>query len=119
MDGRTYYRQQPYIYNSHPHVNNQQPYQSSYSPHLSSPQLTPYELYAKPAQPMNWMHTETEQPVHNQSSSQQGIAGVFTDQNGQVDFEKALSSIGQIASTYHQVSPIVQQLSSLLKILRQ
>lgn len=119
MDGRTYYRQQPNIYNSYPHVNNQQPYQSSYSPHFSSPQLTPYELYAKPAQPMNWMQTETEQPVYNQSSAQQGIAGVFTDQNGQVDIEKALSSIGQIASTYHQVSPIVQQLGSLLKILRQ
>lgn len=43
---------------------------------------------------------------------------MLADPQGQLDFDKMISSIGQIASTYHQVSPIVKQLSSLMKMIR-
>ncbi|QGS68037.1 hypothetical protein CV093_03205 [Oceanobacillus sp. 143] len=31
--------------------------------------------------------------------------------------DKMLSTVGQIASTYHQVSPIIQQFGSIIKTL--
>lgn len=115
MDRRGYYRQEPYTH--WPNTNNpgfypQSPY-SGESQHFPVKQPTPYELYAKPEQPMDWFHSgkQTSNPTEVNSS--------FTDNNGQMEFDKLLSSINQVASTYHQVSPIVKQLSSLIRMFRQ
>lgn len=79
-------------------------------------QPTPYELYAKPPQPLDLL--DGGQQPHTATPPQTGLLGAFTDGNGQVDFDKAITAINQLASTYHQVSPIVKQFSSFLKMMR-
>lgn len=78
---------------------------SSYQPtHMQSTHITPYEYFAKPSQTIDWFQPHMESPL--------------SEGNEQIDFDKLLTSIGQLASTYHQVSPIVKQIGSLVKLLR-
>ena len=85
---------------------------------LSTPnhRPTPYEVYAKPPQPLDILSGSSFTGQTN--SPAQGILGVFTDANGQVDFDKAMTTINQLASTYHQLSPIVKEFSAILKAFR-
>lgn len=103
-------RRSPYI---HPQSSTQYG-QYPFSPTINHP--TPYEVYAKPPQPLQ-LTTGNLQSSQN-STSPQGILGIFTDPNGQVDFDKAMTTINQLASTYHQISPIVKEFSSILKAFR-
>ena len=113
MDRRNYYHEEQFTH--WPNTPNfyQPTNYSAEQQHFPVRQPTPYELYAKPAQPMDWFQPQ------KQSASPADMVGSFTDNNGQVDFDKVLTSINQVASTYHQVSPIVKQLSSLIKIFKQ
>lgn len=118
MNKRAYYNR-PYSTNTPPLHHAQSLYYPSYnSSYEPTTPLTPYEYFAKPAQPMNWLESSAETSSNNQSFASPGVLGAFTDSNGQLDFDKMLSSIGQVASTYHQVSPIVKQLSSFVKMFR-
>ena len=101
-----------------PYVQPQSPIQYGqypFSPNMNH--LTPYEMYAKPPQPLN---PATGNPFDTQhaTNSAQGILGIFTNPDGQVDFDKAMTTINQLASTYHQISPIVKEFSSILKAFR-
>lgn len=121
MDERMYYRQGfPMYHYEPPFMHQQPPYPTSYPVNSNPPQpTTPYELFAKPVQPLNWMDPSVGNNSMNQGGSQQGVNGPFTGNDGQLDFDKMLSTIGQLASTYHQVSPIVKQFSSLMKLVRE
>ncbi len=113
MNRRSFYQRQPSAHWQN-HANHYQ--QSSYTSQPQQPpikQPTPYEIYAKPAQPMDWFQSG------KQAANTAGNPGSFTDNNGQIEFDKLLSSINQVAGTYHQVSPIVKQLGSLVKMFRQ
>lgn len=114
MIGRPRY--QPIYHREPPPYVHRVPHEA-YPPQQPYTHITPYELYAKPPQPMNWMHPEQEgfQGVPEQPP---GILGAFTDENGQVSFDKTMTAINQLASTYHQVTPIVKQLSSLIRTFR-
>ncbi|WP_339229866.1 YppG family protein [Oceanobacillus sp. FSL K6-2867] len=107
---------------------------------------TPYDLFAKPELPSQWSNQDHANmdfaesasnpnlnpngnpgdpepnfnPNMNANQGQQaaGPMSYFQNGNGQLDFDKIISTVGQIASTYHQVSPIVQQFSSLIKNIR-
>jgi len=109
----------------------------------NSPQhhQTPYELFAKPELPEQWpdapfnnieesggvfsnqhtnqnsMSPNTMNPNPN-SNQATGPISYFQNGNGQLDFDKVLSTVGQLASTYHQVSPIVKQFSTFIKSFR-
>lgn len=42
----------------------------------------------------------------------------FQNAEGQLDVDKMLNTVGQLANTYHQVAPIVKQFSSFMKTFR-
>ena len=144
---------------------------------------TPFEQYAKPAQPGNWHESLSYMGTNNSSTQsnqnfantyngykQSGYSYLFPDANdslanqniysiqhpnpnpgnftsnyqsqvnpiqegppanqlntlltqfqnseGQLDVDKMINTVGQIANTYHQVAPIVKQFSSFIKTFR-
>ncbi|WP_284141750.1 MULTISPECIES: YppG family protein [unclassified Virgibacillus] len=93
-------------------------YQSgSYSPSFSSPFLQ----YAKPPQPVNWYQSQTQAgdgTATIQQPQSNGIFSYFQDEKGQVDLDKMLTTVGKLANTYQQVSPMVQQFGSFIKGFR-
>ncbi|MGP4066872.1 YppG family protein [Oceanobacillus sp. M65] len=108
---------------------NQPPHQSSYSipPTNAAYQpnqfQTPYEFFSKPQQPANW--PEYMQPNYSVNTQQPSSVETGNNINGfsqkgetQLDLDKVLSTVGQIANTYHQVSPIVKQFGSVMKLFR-
>ncbi|MFA1822580.1 YppG family protein [Virgibacillus oceani] len=127
MFHRPYYlpqQEQPYYHDSQemnpfPH----QPFYESTSYNEQPVHQTPYEYFAKPIQP-NWqgmMH----QPQGNYTSQPQppikpvnSIMSNFQNQDGKVDIDKMLGTVGQMANTYHQVSPIFKQFGTFLKGFR-
>lgn len=121
MEEINYYRYPASAYNQQsPYIHHPSPY-AAYPQYVPPAQLTPYELFAKPVQPANWMGPAPGNHPNNPNShgpGPSGIMGQFTDKNGQMDFDKMISVVGQIAGTYHQVSPIVKQLGSLMKLVR-
>lgn len=42
----------------------------------------------------------------------------FQNNEGQIDVDKMLNTVGQLANTYHQVAPIIKQFGSLIKTFR-
>lgn len=42
----------------------------------------------------------------------------FQNGDGQIDVDKMLGTVGQLANTYHQVAPIIKQLGSFMKNFR-
>ncbi|WP_042220388.1 YppG family protein [Oceanobacillus manasiensis] len=89
----------------------------------STPFHTPYAYFAKPPQPVDWpKYMQTNSPINAQTQSDIGTGSNANEfpQNGggQFDLDKVLSTVGQIANTYHQVSPIVKQFGSVMKLFR-
>jgi hypothetical protein len=44
-----------------------------------------------------------------------GLMGYFQDEQGQLDFDKMMSTTGQVMKTVQQVSPIVKGIGSFVK----
>lgn len=88
-------------------------------PTTPPPNPTPYQYYAKPQQPANWQNFA--QPnfngfaTTNQQQPSSGVLSYFQDENGQMDFDKMMSTVGQVANTVQQISPMVKQFSSIMK----
>ncbi|MFD1172177.1 YppG family protein [Oceanobacillus picturae] len=120
----------------HPSFNNginEQSYQPPQQPSYSIPPTnaayqpnqfqTPYDFFSKPQQPVNWPeYMQPNYPVNTQQSSNiatgSNINGLPQKGETQLDLDKVLSTVGQIANTYHQVSPIVKQFGSVMKLFR-
>ncbi len=120
----------------HPSFNNginEQSYQPPQQPSYSIPPTnaayqpnqfqTPYDFFSKPQQPVNWPeYMQLNYPVNTQQSSNiatgSNINGLPQKGETQLDLDKVLSTVGQIANTYHQVSPIVKQFGSVMKLFR-
>jgi YppG-like protein len=120
----------------HPSFNNginEQSYQPPQQPSYSIPPTnaayqpnqfqTPYEFFSKPQQPVNWPeYMQPNYPVNTQQTSNvetgSNINGFSQKGETQLDLDKVLSTVGQIANTYHQVSPIVKQFGSVMKLFR-
>lgn len=47
-----------------------------------------------------------------------GVMQQFLDENGNVDVQKMLSTVGQLADTVQQVSPVIRQLNDLIRNFR-
>lgn len=116
----------PYQHQSHQYYNigqMQQPFQHSpfYQPQQSyyqQPQ-TPFEAFAKPKQPQDWYSNNDSQGDYQQAQqSPQGMNPQFQNQNGQLNLDKVLTTVSQIANTYHQVSPILKQFGDFMKTFR-
>ncbi|AIF45158.1 YppG family protein [Virgibacillus sp. SK37] len=113
----------PYDYPFPPYTNTQNSQFYPQSPYYGQefPQ-SPFDMYAKPQQPPNWpSHMTGASPNMNSAPGMQqgnGLLHYFQDNEGQMDLDKMLSTVGQLANTYHQVSPIVKQFGSFIKNFR-
>src|SRR5690625_3200336 len=112
-----YYMRMP---NGYQNVETQQP------PQPNVPQYgyyeTPFEQYAKPPQPNNWY---VSRHPYDQSGGQGStndkpatFVKPFQTETGQFDFNKMLSTVGQLADTVQQVSPFIKQVGSMIKTFR-
>ncbi|MFZ3578904.1 YppG family protein [Virgibacillus sp. DJP39] len=115
MFNRPNYYQRPYNYNpNYPPYSNQQWHNPARPPY----QQTPYQYYAKPKQPADWYNfSQPNQYNYGQpyKQPQKGWLTYFHDKNGEVDFDKMISSVGQVATTFQQISPMVKQFGSIMK----
>ncbi|HLR67323.1 YppG family protein [Virgibacillus alimentarius] len=119
-----YYRQQP-DYHENPYyyspVPPQPPPEYYYSMNMpahgpGSFQKTPFEHFAKPHQPINWYQNQHQFDAGpNNMGTANSLIAYFQDENGQVDFDKMFSTVGQLANTVQQVSPLIKQFGSLIK----
>ncbi|MFS0675046.1 YppG family protein [Ornithinibacillus sp. 179-J 7C1 HS] len=113
-----YYQQgnQPNYYNQqaqqpfHP-----SPYQQYYQNVYEQPKSA-FEQFAKPKQPQDWY--DQMQGSNQQAQPQQEAMAQFQNQGGQMNLDKVLTTVSQIANTYHQVSPIIKQFGAFMKTFR-
>lgn len=59
-----------------------------------------------------------EIPQQGQTSSTNSVMQQFLDENGNVDIQKMLSTVGQLADTVQQVTPVIRQLNDLIRSFR-
>jgi len=79
----------------------------------TDPRQTPYEAYEKPPLSIN---QESEMPNFTpKQRSVPGFVSQFQNENGQLDIDRMLSTVGQFANTYHQVYPIFKQIGGFIK----
>ncbi|MBM7554382.1 YppG family protein [Thalassobacillus pellis] len=81
--------------------------------------VNPFEIYAKPAfPPIENAYNETGNQFYDQNSRPPGMMGYFQDQNGQLDMEKMMKTMGQLAQTANQFSPLVKGIGGFIKGFR-
>ncbi|WP_050801690.1 YppG family protein [Ornithinibacillus scapharcae] len=91
------------------------PYYQPQQNYYQQPQ-TPFEAFAKPKQPQDWYTNNETQGDYQQA--QQGMTSQIQGQNTQLNLDKVLTTVSQIANTYHQVSPIIKQFGDFMKTFR-
>jgi len=114
------YDQQP-VYH-HPQMYDE-PYNYQDYPYMNGPPMDPY-MYANQMNPN--MYANQMDPRLFQAEAQQQEAGTtnsnvmqqFLDENGNVDVQKMLQTVGQLADTVQQVSPVIRQLNDLVRSFR-
>lgn len=96
--------------------------QENDSPHpfsgVSQPSISPYEMYAKPQQPEEWGGPMGEGYFQPPEKKPNPIMAHFYDENGQMDLQKMLSTVNQLANTFQQVTPVIQQIGSFVRLIR-
>ncbi len=80
--------------------------------------VSPYQMYAKPPQPEGWAGQMDEGYFQEQAKKPNAIMQHFYDENGQMDIQKMLSTVNQLAGTFQQVTPVIQQIGSLVRLIR-
>ncbi|MFD2043864.1 YppG family protein [Ornithinibacillus salinisoli] len=129
MNNRPFYNHPPPYYERYANFQyqpqpQQQP-QQSYNPYHQQTESfysqTPFEHFAKPKQPTNWYQEMYQNPdSYNQqyTNPSNGFLSQFQDEKGQMNLDKMLSTVGQMANTYHQVQPIIKQFGNFMKTFR-
>ncbi|WP_430788666.1 YppG family protein [Virgibacillus flavescens] len=81
---------------------------------------TPYQMYAKPKQPAYWNSFSQPNQMNYPAKppGQSGLLNYFQNKNGEVDFDKMMSTVGQVANTFQQISPMVKQFGSIMKSIK-
>jgi hypothetical protein len=119
--GDTNRQTDPYLFNPYPPEQFSQWGEQQQAPPLQQPATTPYDYFKKPPLAPYWhayaQPTNVYQPKQ-QAQLTKGLASYFQDKNGQMDINKMMSTVGQMATTVQQVSPIVKSLGSFLNILK-
>ena|SRR5690625_1339046 len=83
-------------------------------------QTTPYDQFAKPIQPqmMAPFHQQSPNAFGNNPMQNSSFINYFYDENGQMDYGKVITTVSQVANAFQQVTPVVQQINSLIKTFR-
>ncbi|MFS0749017.1 YppG family protein [Oceanobacillus sp. 1P07AA] len=76
---------------------------------------TPYEVFAKPELPLQSLQQGQGNMLNSAQPNQQFIPG---EGENPLKFDKVMNTVGQLASTYHQVSPIIKEFSTFVKTFR-
>lgn len=100
-----------------PYQTMQQSYQPppTFSHAPQQPQtMPPYQYFAKPAQPNEW-YPESNTYANSYNQQTKSFIHMFQDKDGQIDLDKMLNTVGQMANTYQQVSPIIKGIGSFMK----
>ncbi|GGM34271.1 hypothetical protein GCM10011351_20310 [Paraliobacillus quinghaiensis] len=92
--------------NTYPPLANLQPPQQTHN-------IPPYQYFAKPAQPSDGYPESTMNGSYGQQAK--GFINYFQDKDGQIDLDKMLNTVGQVANTYQQVSPLIKGIGSFMK----
>ncbi|KGP90095.1 hypothetical protein N780_06795 [Pontibacillus chungwhensis BH030062] len=96
-----------------------QPSVSQGAPYHAPPGYqSPYEQFAKPPQPNQWdpyYSLQQQSPLYGQQQKPPGMMQYFQDKNGQLDLDKMLSTMGQMANTANQFSPLMKGIGSFIK----
>lgn len=122
-----------------------QTYSADHYPYEQVSNQSPFEYYSKPSQPENWPYVMPQQsndypyeqqdpyyfqqqqldPYYFQQQQQQqqqnqgpGILAQFQTQEGQMDVQKMLSTVGQLANTVQQVSPVIKEIGAMIRVFR-
>lgn len=100
---------------------NEQLYYPYYSPAEQQFHQTPFQYYAKPSQLPNWpnqMNNNLNYDEFSNPTMQSNFLAQFQTTDGQLDVEKMLSTVSQLAHTFQQVSPVIKQFGTAIKSLR-
>lgn len=112
------YQQQMNYPQQYPDMNANQYMPQNPNGQTNQPQqpTTPYEHFAKPKHPAQWYPPmQGAAPKQGMATPGKGVISYFQDKDGQLDLDKMLNTVGQMANTYHQVSPIFKGLGSFVK----
>lgn len=94
-------------FTSYPQPHNQTPQQPSFP--------TPYQYFQKPQHPMEWYPEQTQSSFNTYGQQAKGFIQYFQDKDGQIDLDKMLNTVGKVANTYQQVTPLVKGIGSFVK----
>ncbi|MFD1361998.1 YppG family protein [Lentibacillus salinarum] len=109
----------PYPYP--PYEGTQSPYFNPYTAYPTNTYYTtghyptPFEVFSKPKQPMNWQAYPQSAGESYQAPQPNNLLYQFQDENGGLDIDKMLSTAGQVANTVQQISPMVKQVGDFMK----
>lgn len=83
---------------------------------------TPYNQFAKPPQPQYMMPINGQNPntfgPGSNPPSQSSFMNYFYDDKGQIDYGKVINTVSQVAHAFQQVTPVFQQINSLINSFR-
>lgn len=101
--------ERPYNYYSPPFNDNA----NYYSAHFQ----TPFEMYSKPKLPVNWNPNDQSGGMYKPSSASNNLMQYFQNDNGEMDLDKVLTTVGKLANTFQQISPVVKDMGAMIKKL--
>ncbi|MGM8366218.1 YppG family protein [Virgibacillus sp. W0181] len=90
-------------------------------PGYHQPFTTPFEYYAKPEQQTQWPYQGQTDPSMQQGYTMNRpnmFTNPFQNENGQLDVNKMMATVGQFASTVQQISPVIKQVGDMVKTFR-
>lgn len=80
---------------------------------------TPFEYFTKQDQVTGWPDSMPQHPnFYPPPNPQPGFLDHNQGGKEQIDFDKMLSTVGQLANTVQQVSPVIKQVSAIIKTFR-
>lgn len=85
----------------------------NYSAHFQ----TPFEMYSKPKLPVNWNPNDQSGGMYKPSSASNNLMQYFQNDNGEMDLDKVLTTVGKLANTFQQISPVVKDMGAMIKKL--
>ncbi|GAA0610610.1 hypothetical protein GCM10009001_29880 [Virgibacillus siamensis] len=92
----------------------QSPFNKPVPKQKETPQ-TPFEYFSKPKQPLNWHPVNKSGSQFHKAAEGNELFHYFEEKKEDVDLDKLMSTIGQVANTVQQVSPVVKQIGALMK----
>src|SRR5690625_51614 len=96
----------------------QEPYMTPYNQSVmyDQPYYYPYESYMYT--PYSYMNNQPNERMVQESTISNSVLQQFLDENGQMDINKMLKTVGQVADTVQQVTPVIRQLNDVIKNFR-